>query len=252
MADLTDKVVLVTGGSRGIGAEIVRAAAAAGAAVVLHYGESQDRAAALAREIGEARCRLVAKDLASPTEVGALWSEALAWRSRIDVLVNNAAIYEPAPIDADLETWHAAWARILQVNLQAPADLCRAAVRQFRDQGGGIIVNVASRAAYRGELPEYGHYAATKGGLISLTKTIARGFAADGVLAYCVSPGWTDTEMATEGVDDQTLAEALRGIPLGEMVPPVEVANAVIFFASGAARHATGSTIDLYGGSYMR
>jgi len=252
MADLKDKVVLVTGGSRGIGAEIVRAAARADAEIVLHYGKSREKAEALAEEVGTARCFLIAKDLAEPSEVAALWPEALAWKGRIDVLVNNAAVYEPASVEADLQAWHASWARTLQINLQAPADLSRDAIGHFRERDGGIIVNVASRAAYRGELPEYWHYAATKGGLVAVTKTIARNNAPDGVLAYCVSPAWTNTEMATQGVDPEAFAAQVRDIPLGEIVPPEEVANAVIFFASGQARHATGSTIDLYGGSFMR
>ena len=256
MSELSGKVILMTGASRGIGKAALQQAIAAGADVILHYGSSHDAAAGLAEAAGPERCVAIAADLAAPGEVARLWDEALAWKGRIDVLVNNAAIYEPADVDDSLEDWHAAWARIVQINLQAPADLCRAAIRHYRerggDGGGGIIVNVTSRGAYRGEQAAFGHYAATKGALGALTRTIARAFAKDGVLAYAVSPGWTATEMALQGTTPEVLAAAAEDIPFGELTPPEDVAEVITFLSSGRARHATGVTIDVTGGSYMR
>ena len=199
MIDLTGKVVLVTGGSRGIGAAIVRTVAGAGGEVVIHYGKSRQRALDLAGEIGPARCHPLAADMADETAMSALWREALAWKGRIDVLVNNAGVYLPAGVDADFETWAGVWAETLRVNLVSAAHLCREAVRHFRERGGGTIVNIASRAAFRGDAPDYIHYAASKAGLVALTRTIARGFGPDNILAFAVAPGFVRTEMA-EGV----------------------------------------------------
>ncbi|MDP6475957.1 MAG: SDR family oxidoreductase [Alphaproteobacteria bacterium] len=252
MAELSGKVILITGASRGIGAAAFEQAIAAGGEVILHYAKSHEAAARLTEAAAPQSCLKISADLAEPQEVARLWDEALAWKGRIDVLVNNAAIYEPADIDDSLADWHAGWARTLQVNLQAPADLCRAAIRHYRSRGGGIIVNVTSRGAYRGELAEFGHYAATKGGLGGLTRTIARAYAKDGVLAYAVSPGWTATEMAVQGAPPGVLEAATNDIPLGELTAPEDVAEIITFLSSGRARHATGITVDVTGGSYMR
>ena len=252
MSDLRGKVVLVTGASRGIGAAIARAAAAVGGEVVIHYGQSADAARAVADAIGRDRCLLVQADFESDAAVTGLWRDAVAWKGRIDVLINNAGIYLPAGVDDDFETWNRVWRRDLQVNLIAAAHLCRQAVVHFREQGGGIIINMASRAAFRGDTPEYMHYAASKGGLVSLTRSIARGFAGDNVFAYALAPGFVRTDMVADFIRAHGEAAASADIPLGELVPPEEVAEIAVFLASGKARHATGTTIDINGASYMR
>jgi NAD(P)-dependent dehydrogenase (short-subunit alcohol dehydrogenase family) len=252
MKDCSGKVVLVTGGSRGIGAATVRALADAGAEVVLHYGRSRDRAEALADEVGRERCTLVRADLDDETAMPGLWRDALAWKGRIDVLVNNAGIYVPGAIDDDFETWAEVWSRVLRVNLASAAHLCREAVRHYRGRDGGIIVNIASRAAFRGDAPDYSAYAASKGGMIALTRTIARAWGGDGVLAYAIAPGFVGTEMAEEFFAAHGKEPVVREIPLGDVAPPEDIANVVTFLASGAAPHATGTTIDINGASYVR
>ena len=249
MIDLKAKVVLVTGGSRGIGAAIVRALAGAGADVILHYGRSRARAEAVAREIGG--CHLVGADLDNESAAPVLWRDAVAWKGRIDVLVNNAGIFVPAGVDADFDAWAEAWARTLRVNLVAAGHLCREAIRHFRGRGGGAIVNVASRAAFRGDAPDYMHYAASKAGIVALTRSIARGFGADNIVAFAVAPGFVRTEMAEPFIRDHGEDSVLDEIPLGEMASPDDVANVVAFLASGLARHATGATIDVNGASYV-
>ena len=194
----------------------------------------------------------MAADLATAGAATGLWQRALAWKGRIDVLVNNAGIFTPIGIDASAEAWTEAWRTLLQINLVATADLCREALRHFRGRGGGTIINVASRAAFRGDTPDYMHYAASKAGMVALTRSIARGFAADGVVAYALAPGFVRTEMAENFVRVHGADAATRDIPLGEMVPPEEVANVAVFLASGRARHATGATIDINGASYVR
>jgi NAD(P)-dependent dehydrogenase (short-subunit alcohol dehydrogenase family) len=253
MIEFDGRVVLVTGASRGIGAEIVRVLGHAGASLVLHAGRSKARAEAIAGEVAPGRSTVVMADLAAEDGAANLWRQAVAWRGAIDVLVNNAGIYEPAPLEASDEAWRATWRRTLQVNLLAPAELSRAAIGHFEARGGGIIVNVASRASFRGDAPDYANYAASKGGLIALTRTIARAYAKDRVLAYAVAPGFVRTEMAEDsfqaGIDE---AQVVAEIPMGDIAPPRDVANVVAFLASGLAPHATGTTVDVNGASYVR
>ena len=207
---------------------------------------------ALAEELGE-HARVVTSDLADPRSAVPLWREALAWRERIDVLINNAGIYEPASVDDDLERWTAAWDRMLAINLVAPATLCREAIRTFRGQdGGGTIVNLASRAAWRGEDAEYGHYAAAKAGVVALTKTIARQFGRDGITAFAVAPGFVDTPFNDAAVARHGLEAFAADTGLGAVARPQDVANVITFLASGLARHATGTTVDVNGASYVR
>jgi 3-oxoacyl-[acyl-carrier protein] reductase len=253
MIDLGGKVVLVTGGSRGIGAAIVRTLAHAGADIVLHYGQSRDAAEAIASELGEGRCTLVSADLADDAAPARLWAEAMAWKGRIDVLVNNAGIFIDAGVDDDFEQWSKVWARTLQVNLVSASHLCRDAVRHFRQRDGdGIIINIASRAAHRGDSPDHSHYAASKAGMIGLTKTFARAFATEGVTAFTVAPGFVRTEMAEEFFAVHGEEPVVSEIPLGEVAEPEDVANMVAFLASGMARQSTGQTFDVNGASYVR
>lgn len=251
MIDLSRKVVLVTGGSRGIGATTASIMSQAGALVLLHYGQGKDEAETIAKQIGFDRCHLIQADLATPSTVIALWQEAIAWKGQVDVLVNNAAIMPVASVEDRLEDWSSAWQSTLQVNLVAVADLCREAIRHFRTRGGGTIINVASRAAFRGDGPEYMHYAASKGGVIALTRSIARGFAKDNILAFAVAPGFVHTERIEQVMQERGEDYVTRDIPMGNPAPPQDVANVIVFLASGLAPHATGSTIDINGASYM-
>lgn len=251
MLDLTGKVILVTGGSRGIGAATVRTLARAGAQVIVHYGRGADEAQAIALELGEEWAVALGADLTRPGVAAELFREAVDWRGRLDVVVNNAGIAPNVTVDEPPGEWADTWAQTLQVNLMAVADLCREAILHFRERGGGTIINVASRAAFRGDNPDAMHYAASKGGVIALTRSIARGYARENILAYAVAPGWVRTDMAEEYLREHA-ADIARDIPLGDVVPPEEVANTVAFLASGLARHMTGATLDLNGASYVR
>ena len=194
MSTNRQRVVLVTGAAGGIGAATALTLAAEGAEVVVNDVRREGRLAELAADGGDAAHPLAA-DLRDAAAADALWHEALAWRGHIDVLVNNAGIYEAADPNADLATWRASWERTLAICLVAPATLCRAAIATFRDQpGGGIIVSLASCAAWRGEDADYWHYAAAKAGVVAIgTKTIARQYGRQGVTAFAVAPGFVDT-----------------------------------------------------------
>ena len=252
MGDLSGKTILVTGGSRGIGGAIARGMADAGANVVVHYCRQPGAAEALSETLGADRCLTLRADFEDAAQIAALWEQAVAWKGRIDVLVNNAGIFEPVPLDRPDADWLAGWQRTMQVNLTATAQLCRAALPHFKGNGGGILVNIASRAAFRGDDPDYLHYAASKGGMVALTRSIARGFGAHKVLAYTIAPGFVLTEMSEDYVRRYGDEHILRDLPLGEMAGAEDVANVAVFLATGKARHATGTTIDINGASYVR
>ncbi|MEA2998762.1 MAG: 3-oxoacyl-[acyl-carrier protein] reductase [Sphingomonadales bacterium] len=229
--------ILVTGTSRGIGKAI--AGALAGHNFVGHSTAG-----------GDGR---IAAELSKPGAAEALWREALArLGGRIDVLVNNAGIFEANPIDSTAEAWVAEWERTMRVNLTAAAELCRLAVLHFREAGGGRIVNVASRAAYRGDSPQHWHYAASKAGMIGMTKSIARGYAADGILAFAVCPGFTASEMIDDYMSSRGGQQILADIPLGRVASAAEVAETVRWLAVDAPASATGAVIDVNGASYVR
>jgi NAD(P)-dependent dehydrogenase (short-subunit alcohol dehydrogenase family) len=228
--------ILVTGTSRGIGEAILGAF------------EGQ-RAIGHSTRGGGGR---IAADLSRPGVAEGVWDEALErLDGRIDVLVNNAGIFEAAPIESD--DWTRQWERTLQVNLIASAELCRLAVLHFRGRGsGGRIVNVASRAAHRGDSPDHWHYAASKAGLLAMTKTIARAYAGEGIYAYAVAPGFTVTGMVEDYIESRGGLASLGDLPLGRPATTGEIAETVRWLALDAPPSATGAVIDVNGASYVR
>jgi 3-oxoacyl-[acyl-carrier protein] reductase len=231
--------ILLTGASRGIGAAARIALTAAG-----HHVIGQSTAG------GDG---LLAADFALPGAGNALWQAALAQSpgGRIDVLVNNAGVFEGVDI-ADAGAFADTWARSHAINLQSAADLCRCAVLHFLGAGGGRIINVASRAGHRGDSPAHWHYAAAKGGMIAMTKSIARGYARDNILAFAIAPGFTMTGMAEEYLASRGGDKLLADIPLGRVAGTEEVAEAIRWLASEAPPSLTGSTLDINGASYVR
>ena len=254
MIDLSGKTILVTGTSKGIGAAIARSLGAAGAHIVAHYG--RDRAGTeAATEAFADRALPISADFGDPANVDALWQDAVAWRGGVDVLVNNAAIMRLAGgIGDDIEAWDAVWAEATNVNVLAPARLMRHAVRHFQERGGGIVVTISSWAAQRGSTNPQGiAYAASKAAIMAATKTVARGYARENILAYIVAPGGVHTQMSLDfaetvgGVDVVT-----SGLTMGEMIPPGEIGELVAFLSTGACRHLSGATFDINGASHVR
>jgi NAD(P)-dependent dehydrogenase (short-subunit alcohol dehydrogenase family) len=232
--------ILVTGSTRGIGAAIAEILKSRGVRFVGH-----------GRADGAG---VVGADLARPGAADGLWDAALArLDGRIDVLINNAGVFEPVAVDAAADEWQASWDRTLQINLQASADLCRRAILHWRERAsGGRIVNVASRAAYRGDSPAHWHYAASKAGMVAMNKSIARGFAGENILAFGVCPGFTMTGMADDYLSSRGGDKLLADIPLGKVADPEEVANAVAYLALEAPPSMTGAVLDINGASYVR
>ena len=232
--------ILITGASRGIGAAA--------------YSLLKSRDANVAGHSSRGSGELIAGDLAEPSAPRRIWEAAVTrLGGRIDVLVNNAGIYESVAETVDDDEWHGQWERTLTINLQAAADLCRLAIGHFRERGeGGRIINVASRAAFRGDSSQHWHYAASKAGIVGMTKSIARGYAGEGVLAFAVAPGFTVSEMTEEYLQGRGGAQIVADIPLGRVATTDEVAEVIRWLAIDAPASATGSVIDVNGASYVR
>lgn len=246
-AEAQGRIALVTGASRGIGAATVRALHRDGASVIIHAGRNRAAAEALAAELGSDTL-VVVGDLTDPTARASIWEQALGWRGRLDVLVNNAGAWIASPLD-DTDQWQQGWEDNLSLNLTACADLCRFAILHWSTTpSGGVIVNVASRSSHRGDDAEHLAYGAAKGGLLALTKGIARAFARHRVLAYAVAPGLVQTGLSG-GTD---LEAVVKTLPMQEITPPEDVAEVIAFLASGRSPHTTGATIDITGEDYVR
>jgi 3-oxoacyl-[acyl-carrier protein] reductase len=252
MIDLTGKVILVTGGGRGIGEAIVRTAIRVGGSVIVHDLDTAGPATHLLREFGPDKCHLVPGDLARPDIVPSIWRTAMQWRDRVDVVINNAGIYEPAAINGEFDSWSASWHRTLEINLVSVCHFCRESIRHFQERGGGIIINIASRAAFRGDDPDYMHYAASKAGIVAMSRTIARHFGRQNITVFTIAPGFVRTDLNRVFFERFGIKEAAKESSIGEIAEPQDIANSVIFLASGLAKQATGAVLDINGASYVR
>ena len=247
-----DQTVLVTGASRGIGRQIAIDFAAEGARVAVHYGSNHAEAEHTLAAMSGAGHVLLQAEMADADAVRRLVDTAVARLGGLDVLVNNAAIYRKAAADdADFDTWVANWRETLAVNLEGPAHACFAAARHMMAAGGGRIVNISSRGAFRGE-PEAPSYAASKGGMNSLTQSLARRLGRHGVLLYAVAPGWVQTDMAAADLDGEEGTAKRAESPLGRVARPADVAATVLFLASREAEFLTGGIVDVNGASFLR
>jgi len=250
--DLEGKVVLVTGGSRGIGRAVAEAFATRGATVVVQF--RADRRAAddtLAALAGHGHLALPA-DVADPEQARSLAGRVVAELGRVDVLVNNAGIYEQHPIlETSYEDWQRIWRRTLDVNLVGPANLLHAVVPHMAAAGGGRIVNVSSRGAFRGE-PDHPAYGASKAGLNSLGQSMALALGRHGIYVTTVAPGFVETDMAAPFLEGPG-GEAIRAqSPLNRAATAEEVAKVVVFLATPGAESTTGAVVDVNGASYLR
>jgi NAD(P)-dependent dehydrogenase (short-subunit alcohol dehydrogenase family) len=232
---------LVTGSSRGIGAGIAASLRARGVRVIGHATSAPD-------------ADTIAADFAEPSAPQMLWDEALARADgHIDVLINNAGLFSASPLDSSDILWLDEWEDTLRINLTAAAQLSRFAVKHWLTEAtGGRVVHVASRAGHRGDSPDHWHYAASKGGMLALHKTIARAYAHEGILSFAVAPGFTDTAMADDYLASRGGEGLLRDIPLGRVASPEEIARIVAFCALDAPESMSGATIDANGASYVR
>ncbi len=255
MNKLEGKTILVTGSSKGIGSAITRALGTCDASVIAHYGADRQGASEAISGFADGKAITLGADLSDMSAVDNLWREALEWKGRIDVVVNNAAVMRlSGGIEDSDEAWDEVWQEAVDVNVLAPARIMRHAVRHYLDSGGGTLITISSWAAQRGITnPEGIAYSATKSAVMAATKTIARGYAKKNILAYVVAPGVVRTRLseesaATLGGEDVVTA----GLAMGEWVPPEELADLVAFLSTGKCRHLSGATLDVNGASYVR
>ncbi|HUF09440.1 MAG TPA: SDR family oxidoreductase [Rhodothermales bacterium] len=248
--DLSGKSVLVTGASRGIGMSVAEHLARAGARVAVHFRRNRGPAEELARSIGNDSFAIGA-DLASREACLSLFDECAGRMGRVDVLVANAGLAICAPFDIEESTWIDAWNTQMDVNLRASGILAFKAIKHFKEHGGGRIVFVSSRAAFRGDTADYMAYGASKSGLLGLNGSIARGFGKDNITSFVIAPGFTRTDMAQEFIDEYGEEYALSDIALNRLTEPGDIAPMVVLLSSGLADHATGTSIDVNAGSYV-
>lgn len=236
----TDTHILITGARRGIGKAAATALDTPTTKLACHATQTGDHVT-------------IAADFDEPGAASQTWSDALdQLDGRVDVLINNAGVFEASPIGQDDDAWRNDFERTMRINLTASAELCRFAVRHFQENSGGRIINIASRAAYRGDSPNHWHYAASKGGMVAMTKTIARAYAAENILAFAICPGFTMTGMAEDYLESRGGEQLLRDIPLGRVASPEEVAETIRFCTLDAPPSMTGAVLDINGASFVR
>ena len=250
--DFSDKKVLITGGSRGIGRACALGFAERGGRVAINYRSNASAAEATLAELpGEGHIMLQA-DVTDPKAVEDLVAAAIEALGGLDIVVNNAGIWVDHVLeDVDYDEWQEAWKRVLEANLLGPANVSYCAARHMIERGGGRIVNVSSRGSFRGE-PNGPAYGASKAGLNAMSQSLAKRLAPHGITVGVVAPGFVDTDMAARYLDTPMAAEIKAQSPFNRVAKPEEVAAAVFFLASEGAEFSTGAIIDVNGASYLR
>ena len=252
MSQRTPRGVLVTGASRGIGSAVARMFAEAGDRVAVHYGRSADEAESVRSSLPGDGHATVQADMADSEAVRRAVDSAAEQLGRLDVLVNNAGIFVASPpLEASYEEWQEVWSRTLAVNLVGAANAAYCAIPHMRAVGGGAVVNVSSRGAFRGE-PDNPAYGASKAGMNALGQSLALALAPHDIRVGTVAPGFVETDMAREVLDGPGGEAVLAQSPFGRVARPEEVASAVFWLASEGARFASGTIIDVNGASYLR
>ena len=249
--DLSDKTILVTGANSGIGKAIAQELLNAGAQVALHFNSNSEGASKLKEQFSD-QCELFQADFNNVDEAIKLFEDVLSWRNTLDILINNAGTAIMNSVNLDDETWIKNWNTIMNINLLATGVLSKKALQHFKTRNGGRIINIASRAAFRGDTPDYLAYAASKAGMVALVRSIARGFGKDGITAFSIAPGFTRTAMAQKSIDKYGEDFVIKDIALNELTEPKDISPIVTLICSGKFDHGTGSNIDINAGSYVR
>jgi len=248
---LNDKVALISGGSRGIGAATVRMFVAAGAKVAFNFQKAQQPAQELVKELGEQRCCAFRADLSQPENASKLVAATVETFGRLDILVANHGVWEPVDVPID-QMSDAQWRRTLTINVESVFALIKHSVAQMKKQGkSGHIVLVSSTAGQRGEA-FHCDYAASKGALISMVKGLSTELAADGIYVNCVAPGWVETDMSAPALaDPKTRAAIFATIPIGRVAKPEEIAAPILFLCTPHAGFITGEIFNVNGGAVL-
>lgn len=250
--NFTDKTVLITGGSRGIGAVTAKLFADAGANVVLTYNENRDAADRTLKELGSGNHGIYQLDLANPSSVENLFKSFSEKYARLDILVNNAAVHLPHKLlETDFAHWQKSWDETLRANLMGPANVCYFASKIMVKQGSGKIINISSRGAFRGE-PENPAYGASKAGINSMSQSLALVLAPHNVSVHIIAPGYVATEMVADKLEGASGETIKNQSPFGRVAKPEEVARLVAVYASEGLEFTSGGISDINGASYLR
>lgn len=250
--DLKDQNILVTGASDGIGKEIAAYLMKMGANVGVHYFNNRHAAQSLIEKFPDTDSHIFKADFGITSEVERFWQEVLDTFERIDAIVLNAGVFLRQPIEGSIKDWYDIWQQTMQINLDAPALLTKLGISHFKKQDGGRFIYIASRAVFRGETNEYLAYAASKGGLVSLARSVARSFGKLNIKSFIIAPGFVKTKMAEQFIEDHGPQLILDEIALNQMTQPQDISPLVALMCSGAMDHTTGATIDLNAGSHIR
>ena len=252
MFDLTGKHILVTGASKGIGKAIASQLLRQGAIVGLHYNRSSHGVEELISEFGADHAVALQADLEDVQETTVLFQEAIKALPQIEAVVLNAGIFEPHPISDSLDTWIDVWQKTMKINLESAGILTKLFLEHFQNRKQGRFIYIGSRAAVRGETQEYLAYAASKGGLSSMAKTVARSFGKYNIKAFLVAPGFIRTDMAAKAIAQIGEKKILDELALNRLTTPEDIAPVVALLCSGHMDHATGTSIDINAGSHIR
>ncbi|MEE8344516.1 MAG: SDR family oxidoreductase [Woeseiaceae bacterium] len=252
MPEFAGKKILVTGASRGIGRAVATAFAAMGGKVAINFRNNKKSASATLNSLDGGGHVLVQADVSVPDGARRTVEESVAGLDGLDIVVNNAGIYEEHSLDSvGFDEWCSLWQETIGINLMGPANICYFAARHMMKSGGGRIVNISSRGAFRGE-PDAPAYGASKAGVNALSQSLAVALAPHNIFVGVVAPGFVETDMVTEMLAGPA-GDAIRAqSPVGRVARPEEVANAVLFLASAGAEFTTGTIIDVNGASYLR
>ena len=248
--NLKQKNIIITGASRGIGKSIAELLVSCGASVAMQYNQNKNRAEKVKKKLSP-KATLYQCDFSDALEVTSFFNKVEKDFQHIDVLINNAGVAIHSSPEKDDIAWIDDWLQTMDVNLNSVALLCKKAIAHFKKSDGGIIINISSRAAFRGDRKDYMAYAASKAGVVGLTRSIARAYGKDGIKAFVVAPGFVRTEMAQAFIDEYGEENTLGDLALNHVTEPADVARFVTFLASGLADHATGGTFDINAGSYV-
>ncbi|GAB3227108.1 SDR family oxidoreductase [Algoriphagus aestuariicola] len=248
---LKNQRILVTGASRGIGRAIARQLSESGAEVIIHYNSNKDEAQSLLAQLKNPGY-MEACDLSQPSQVIGFIPKLVEKYGPLTALINNAGIALSAPDSLDTMEWTQIWEKVMAVNATAVGVLSKEFIDQAKPLEDGRIVMISSRAAFRGDTQDYLAYAASKGAMVSLTRSIARHYGKQGIKAFLIAPGFTRTDMANEILEEYGEDFALKDIALKELTLPEDIAPMVTLLCSGLADHATGTSIDMNAGSYVR
>jgi 3-oxoacyl-[acyl-carrier protein] reductase len=247
MIDLSNKVAIITGGSRGIGEACVKLFARANSAVAFTYKNAKAHSESLEKELGK-KIKAYRVDMESEKEIINMVDQTVKDFGKIDILVHNAGIWNDGTLE-NMSLDH--WNELIRINLTSTFLFCKAVTPHMKKNNFGRIILITSTAGQRGEA-FHSHYAASKGGMISFTKSLAVELAPFNITVNSVAPGWVDTELNNEVFADQDYKESIRkGIPVGKIASVDDIAGPTLFLASDLARHINGEILNVNGGSVL-